>query len=482
MVQGPLEAETGPVADPANAAGGPLILRRVLAPMRMSLEDRAAWSAVRTWSDSQRIECHDTHPQGVDTAELTAPTSPPHQPNPSRPAGTADILIQLLGANASAVAAEIRGQGVRLWRASGAATEGLLNWRQLDDVLTTAGRDADLIKLCREGRTLDARAYVRGGTRLDATEVARALRAGHSIILEYVERYHAPVRELIAALSRAVGEIAWTAAFVSWTSQRCLPTHFDNHDVLIVQTEGEKEWTVLKPTREAPQRLDTAAEAAPARAEVAWQGVLRRGDVLYIPRGWWHHARSTGQGSIHLGCAFVGRAGVDVLDHMLDLACEQEDLRADLPRVGRSAGLPLARFLTVAAGDASLDTFWRRHAGHFPARPAANLPFVLDPATLLGPGVRLALAGAAAIDDTEPDVLALELDARRWRCAPSVRPILEQLVQVSGASADELVTATGASLPARDLIALLGEFVRDGLLVAETAPAAAELPADERHD
>eukprot|EP00439_Symbiodinium_sp_Y106_P009107 s2172_g1.t1 len=60
-----------------------------------------------------------------------------------------------------------------------------------------------------------------------------------------------------------------------------LAPHADRHDVFVAQQEGEKTWTLLKPDK----------------VRVMENVTLLPGDVLYLPQGVPHYARSAGEGS-----------------------------------------------------------------------------------------------------------------------------------------------------------------------------------------
>jgi hypothetical protein len=79
------------------------------------------------------------------------------------------------------------------------------------------------------------------------------------------------------------------------------------------------------------ERNDTASERQ------VWAGELRAGDVMHIPRGYWHQATRadhTGGVSLHVTFGFPKRTGVDWLAWLADQARESELFRRDLLRDG----------------------------------------------------------------------------------------------------------------------------------------------------
>lgn len=115
--------------------------------------------------------------------------------------------------------------------------------------------------------------------------------------------------------------------------------HWDDHDVLILQLAGEKQWDVRGPSRTVPMFRDAARNDEPSQ-EVVWAGPLETGDVMHIPRGYWHQATRVGRGpgqSMHMTLGFAKRTGVNWLSWLADWSRENETFRHDLDRWGTTA-------------------------------------------------------------------------------------------------------------------------------------------------
>ncbi|WP_250284633.1 cupin domain-containing protein, partial [Frankia sp. CiP1_Cm_nod2] len=112
--------------------------------------------------------------------------------------------------------------------------------------------------------------------------------------------------------------------------------HWDDHDVIVVQLAGDKEWEVRGPSRRAPMYRDAAPNVGPPE-DVAWSGAVKAGDVLHIPRGHWHRASRTGKGdgfSLHATFGFTKRTGVDWLAWLVDQSRKEQVFREDLNQSG----------------------------------------------------------------------------------------------------------------------------------------------------
>ena len=173
---------------------------------------------------------------------------------------------------------------------------------------------------------------------LDDQRLATLLRRGATLILNQIDQLHAPIRSLAEALEAALGSYTRINLYASWQAVRGFSTHWDAHDVFIVQVTGRKRWHLFGVTRPSPMKFDVRQELkSDAPFTVQWSGILRAGDVLYIPRGWWHDARTEsasgdeGTGSIHLTCGLRPVTGVDFVHWLMARLAHHETFRGDIP-------------------------------------------------------------------------------------------------------------------------------------------------------
>lgn len=124
-------------------------------------------------------------------------------------------------------------------------------------------------------------------------------------------------------------------AYLTTNDASGFPLHWDDHDVLIVQLAGEKEWEVRGTSRTAPMYRDADPNSTPSE-EIVWAGVMETGDVMHIPRGHWHQATRNGHGSgnsLHVTFGITQRTGASWMAWLADWCREREIFRHDLDRV-----------------------------------------------------------------------------------------------------------------------------------------------------
>ena len=182
-----------------------------------------------------------------------------------------------------------------------AVVEGLFGSSDLFDLLQNHGypfgTGVDVVKFDPQAgvrRTLNSNSdspFVR------PSDLRDALLGGASARILHPQRHHAPLRSVVAALEGFWGCAVGTNAYISPPlGHQGFAPHYDDVDVFIVQLCGRKRWRVFGPKTEEevlprwPSDDFREEELGPLLLDA----VLRRGDVLYLPRGTVHCAATVG--------------------------------------------------------------------------------------------------------------------------------------------------------------------------------------------
>lgn len=158
------------------------------------------------------------------------------------------------------------------------------------------------------------------------------VREGATLIVNGVHHRVPTVRELTANLQYDIGYPAHVNLYCSPSEQQGFTSHYDTHDVLILQIDGEKEWfvypeTVRYPTPDMPSENEQPPEGTPYL-----QCVLKPGDLLYIPRGHWHYAIACGEKlSLHLTVGIDCQMGINWANWLMNDLQKSSDWRQSLP-------------------------------------------------------------------------------------------------------------------------------------------------------
>lgn len=101
--------------------------------------------------------------------------------------------------------------------------------------------------------------------------------------------------------------------------------HFDTHDVLALQVHGSKVWKYENTSRLTVRKKRFSNECESDERSYLKHKLIK-GEMLYIPRGFWHYATPTDDSSLHITIGIVTTRLTDVLKEFIDLGGEIQPL------------------------------------------------------------------------------------------------------------------------------------------------------------
>jgi mannose-6-phosphate isomerase-like protein (cupin superfamily) len=291
----------------------------------------------------------------------------------------------------------------------------------------------------------------------------------------------------LAALCRAVEKLTshpfQTNIYLTPPNAQGFKTHYDTHDVFVLQVSGSKRWSLYETPVELPlhgQHFDSEKHNA---GPVTREFTLHAGDLLYCPRGLCHSARSTDEASLHITLGLIGRTWADVMIEAVTEAClASPAFRANLPIGFANAGFDrsqaVATFRTLVdafARDAEVDSVLERFAEDFVASRRPSLTGCLREladAPQVAPGSKVV---------ARPDVIyrLQEEDERLVIVFGSVRITLplhtREAVEAALGGAPFVVRNLPGTLDDAGKVVLVRRLIKEGLLTrvdddAATAP------------
>ncbi|MEU6279246.1 cupin domain-containing protein [Streptomyces sp. NPDC047028] len=185
----------------------------------------------------------------------------------------------------------------------------------LDAVLSFGALRSSYVELARADKIIPPEAYC--GPRTvnqrvhdgfaDGGKIRDLVRDGGTLLLRCVDQWHAPTAALTGALAKELGRKVEAFFFVTPPGRQGLRIHRDDADVFVLQLNGSKSWHV----HAGPADGDWAPgpirqDGGPALLTTD----LHAGEVLYIPRGYAHHATGSQGLSAHLSLTVREVGGV----------------------------------------------------------------------------------------------------------------------------------------------------------------------------
>lgn len=338
------------------------------------------------------------------------------------------------------------------------AVRPLLTLDDLSDILATRALEPPRARLHREGAPVPVARYTEAGEASRASRdvirpdaLYRELREGASLVLDAIDRLHPPIRDAADDLMRLVRERAQANLYLIWGDSHGFDTHWDDHDTFIIQVAGTKSWQVHgQGSRRHPMRVDADHSHGPPD-DVVWEGVLRPGHVLHIPRGWWHTVKGTGDVSMHLTFGFTRATGIDWVRSLLDQLHEAEFLRRDLPRFASSEERAnhheeLVRQLVGLAERHDVDALLAERDSRFPRRQSFSLPWAVDDSEPTADTRVEFVPLLTPPMECDDESVSLTVSGKRFRFPAVAEPILAMIANERTTTVGKLAELSGTDI------------------------------------
>ena len=306
----------------------------------------------------------------------------------------------------------------------GAPKRSILDWTRFNALLAqTSTWSAANLKMVRDSEPIPPEEYCVSAMSLSGpvlrpspAKVEVMLSIGASLIANDVQLLTPEMSALADMLGRTFAAAANANAYCSFGGVQAFATHFDPHDVFAIHTEGEKTWRLYENRADSPVDMpDDGADPrgwfARTRGPLMQEVRMRPGDVLYLPRGWYHDALADGpladgEASLHVTFSVTPLYGRIVFGLLENAAMQDSAFRAWLPAAhldgGEALRLHLAdlgrRLSALAALPAFRDEVAMAQERLTPRPAAYSLPH-RKPLTLYRPTGLLApvITGPAAV-------------------------------------------------------------------------------------
>lgn len=204
----------------------------------------------------------------------------------------------------------------------------VMSWESLTEILNmSAVWSSKTLQLVMDKDVVPPAAFCESAPNRDGQEVLRPntdkvmalLRRGASLVANDIDTLTPGLRGVAAALESAVYGKTQANLYCSWREHQAFGSHFDTHDVYAMHIAGEKLWRIYETRADRPiahpDFKSYGQEWHDAnRGAVAQEILMQPGDLLYIPRGLYHDALATSDGTIHIAFGVTHVIGLDAID------------------------------------------------------------------------------------------------------------------------------------------------------------------------
>lgn len=171
----------------------------------------------------------------------------------------------------------------------------LYSWRVFDQSLFHLAGFEDL-SIYKNGKVEESEyveTYFNFGAyrkRIIPHKLNQFIQDGASIVLNKMQNKCIIINDLCQIFSASTGCLTNANSYAARGGDGTFNLHWDTHDVYAVQLIGKKRWKIYRPTFVNPLPNHKSKDCPERPTELYMDVVLEAGDILYIPRGWWHDA------------------------------------------------------------------------------------------------------------------------------------------------------------------------------------------------
>ena len=240
-----------------------------------------------------------------------------------------------------------------------AQKDSLFGWDDFNDLLNRPGQwtpqslklvhntqPVPMDRYCREVLTAQGRM-----PQPDPRKIELFLARGASLVADDVGPLHPAIAQLSVALSQEFAAQIGANIYCSFKNVQAFGPHLDLHHVFAVQVEGEKVWRLYRnriadivemPASGSDLPQWFRANCGPLEQEIT----MKPGDVLYLPRGWFHDALAKDGASLHVTYSVTPLYGRILFSLLENAALQDSDFRQYFPPAAKDGGRALQAHLT----------------------------------------------------------------------------------------------------------------------------------------
>ncbi|HEX3446001.1 MAG TPA: cupin domain-containing protein, partial [Chthoniobacterales bacterium] len=208
----------------------------------------------------------------------------------------------------------------------------LLSLDDVDSALTEMGARYPDITLATGEKIPNSGEFTFADGSIDPVAVFKLFSKGTSIVLSNMQRKLPKLTALCRSLTAETSIPFQANLYLTPPRSQGFRLHYDTHDVFILQIAGSKNWRIYGSPVELPARGRGYSTFKEDPGALSDKFVLQQGDLLYMPRGWYHEAISDESTSLHITLGVNSLTWSDFLFEALGSACLKDvSFRRSLP-------------------------------------------------------------------------------------------------------------------------------------------------------
>jgi ribosomal protein L16 Arg81 hydroxylase len=211
--------------------------------------------------------------------------------------------------------------------------EELLSVDRIDEIISTTELPPASVQMARKEPPIDRSFYTFKNGNIDRGAVINHYQNGATIILPQLNLADEKLAQFSSSLEKELSCKVQTNAYLTPTSSQGFSTHYDDHDVFIIQVSGKKKWRLYQKPIDNPYSGEKFKAGVYDPGALEQDFILKAGDCVYIPRGLMHDATNIGdEPSLHITVGLLVKKWADLmLEAMSEVALRNSKFRRSLP-------------------------------------------------------------------------------------------------------------------------------------------------------
>lgn len=209
----------------------------------------------------------------------------------------------------------------------------LLSLARIDDIIASSELPSSALNMARKEPPIQRSYFTFANGSIDRGAVLYHFRQGATIILNQLHLADARLADFCRSLQAVFSTRVQANIYLTPPGNQGFNTHYDDHDVFILQIAGAKRWRLYQRPVEKPYRGEKFRSAEHKAGHPEEDFVMQAGDCMYVPRGLMHDAQTTGdETSLHITVGLLGQSWADLmLEAVSEVALRDPGFRQTLP-------------------------------------------------------------------------------------------------------------------------------------------------------
>lgn len=199
----------------------------------------------------------------------------------------------------------------------------LLSSADIEELLVTQDLFFPAFQVIESGRTIAVGDFTSDDGRVLPHRAMQHYHDGATLILSQAHKAFATLGNLCRSVNKDFQMGCQANVYLSPAGSQGFDSHYDTHDVFILQVSGSKTFRFYPSDIELPFTNDTYKPELNPKGLIDEQINLKAGDTLYIPRGVVHDAiAESEESSLHITLGLYPHVMKDVLQEIIQAAAE----------------------------------------------------------------------------------------------------------------------------------------------------------------